>query len=212
MQTIVCVLGIVGNSTTLFILNASKEMRKQPINVYLTVLALYDNGVLVNAILMLCIPNIYKLISTFQSPAGEIEFPAANQSYSPPLTVHVNMTDAYPEFDGNSVFEEPGVLDAFNRTLLDMRNESWGANMSNTSIPEPNQSGQDILYLYVGIVYPLAMISHTGSIWTTCLITAVSRSSGRATIALNRFHAWQCHQRRVCFRSAIWPCVTRCEH
>ena len=55
--TTICVLGFLGNSVTLLILNSNQQMRSQPINTYLTVLALFDNGVLFNAVLMLGIPG-----------------------------------------------------------------------------------------------------------------------------------------------------------
>lgn len=185
VQTVVCVLGILGNSTTLFILNASKEMRKQPINVYLTVLALYDNGVLFNAILMLCIPNIYKLLSSFQSgddvsnellnnTLADIAFRNETTMQS---NLHTHMTSALTvqlnSSDGSESFIDygaSGVFSNFNHSLLD---ESLSANSTNNSMAA-DMSGQDPLHLYIGIVYPLALFSQTGSVWTTCLITAVS--------------------------------------
>ena len=60
LLTGLCVFGFLANSLTLFVLNGSAEMRRQPINTYLTVLAIYDNGVLFNAILMLGIPSLYR--------------------------------------------------------------------------------------------------------------------------------------------------------
>lgn len=55
-----CVFGLIANLLTLYVLNASREMRRQPINMFLTVLAIYDKGVLLNAILMCGIPALSK--------------------------------------------------------------------------------------------------------------------------------------------------------
>lgn len=55
-----CVFGLVANLLTLYVLNATREMRRQPINMFLTVLAIYDKGVLLNAILMCGIPALAK--------------------------------------------------------------------------------------------------------------------------------------------------------
>lgn len=55
-----CVFGLFANLLTLYVLNASREMRRQPINMFLTVLAIYDKGVLLNAILMCGIPALAK--------------------------------------------------------------------------------------------------------------------------------------------------------
>ncbi|XP_075678869.1 uncharacterized protein LOC113790865 isoform X2 [Dermatophagoides pteronyssinus] len=58
LSNIICILGLLGNTITLYILNSSKDMRKSTINIYLTVLTLYDNGVLIFSVLMLNIPSI----------------------------------------------------------------------------------------------------------------------------------------------------------
>lgn len=60
--TSLCVLGLLGNLVTLLVLNSNREMRNQPINFYLTVLSLFDNGVLFNAILMVSLPSLCKLL------------------------------------------------------------------------------------------------------------------------------------------------------
>jgi hypothetical protein len=59
-----CVMGLIGNSVTLLVLNSNREMRNQPINMYLTVLAVYDNGVLFTAFLMFCVPGIFELMGS----------------------------------------------------------------------------------------------------------------------------------------------------
>ncbi|XP_075589757.1 uncharacterized protein LOC124495763 isoform X2 [Dermatophagoides farinae] len=58
LSNIICFFGLLGNTLTLYILNSSKDMRKSTINIYLTVLTLYDNGVLIFSVLMLNIPAI----------------------------------------------------------------------------------------------------------------------------------------------------------
>lgn len=59
-----CVMGLIGNSVTLLVLNSNREMRNQPINIYLTVLAVYDNGVLFTAFLMFCVPGMFELMGS----------------------------------------------------------------------------------------------------------------------------------------------------
>lgn len=163
-------LGLLGNTITLFILNMNKEMRKQPINVYLTVLALYDNGVLFNAILMLGIPNICKLLSNSASTPSSQEHPltvlfADNQT----STYGVNQHDTVYAQDRPLFYTE--LESHFNASYLD-DDDQLGNFSTVSSQLEQEQHVQDPLYMYIRIVYPLALISQTGSIWTTCLITA----------------------------------------
>lgn len=57
----ICVFGLLANSITLYILNSGHEMRAQTINIYLSFLAIYDNGVLFSAVLMFCLPSLSNL-------------------------------------------------------------------------------------------------------------------------------------------------------
>ena len=152
-----CIIGLFGNTLTLYILNVNEDMRRQSINIYLTVLALYDNGVLLNAILMLGVPALY-IIPTYK---------------------HQYITD----FNATSSLLNSDQLE-FNNTAVFYDNESplsqnqieTTYNISNiTNSPIENTRYSVVynpLHLYIKIVYPLALISQTGSIWTTCLITA----------------------------------------
>lgn len=59
---IICVFGLLANSITLYILNSGHEMRSQTINIYLSFLAIYDNGVLFTGILMFSLPAVSHLL------------------------------------------------------------------------------------------------------------------------------------------------------
>ncbi|XP_053211183.1 uncharacterized protein LOC128394837 [Panonychus citri] len=113
LLTSMCLFGISANTVTLFILNAFNEMRRQPINVYLTVLAIYDNGVLINALLMLGIPAL--VTNTKQNPSDylpsmvlpsidSLSFPASG----PPETVSdsssVHMIKTSPSSSSSSFY------------------------------------------------------------------------------------------------------------
>ncbi|RWS05128.1 FMRFamide receptor-like protein [Dinothrombium tinctorium] len=125
-------------------------MRKQPINIYLTVLAFYDNGVLFNAILMLGIPAICKL-QLINSFALDVESNNNNN-----ISLSFDDSQDYEHLplamDGNQSFIIPYI--EFNNT----ETEDFFC--------------QNPMKFYIRVVYPLALISQTGSIWTTCLITA----------------------------------------
>lgn len=166
--TTLCTLGIFGNTITLFILNVNREMRKQPINVYLTVLALFDNGVLFNAILMLGIPSLYRLLSPLPPHLDGTTLPSA-----------VSMTNSTASWTWTEVFPDiENEIDGFGNetwTTFSVEPRDQDGNWTNVTaqedLPTPDYPS-DPLHLYIRFVYPLALISQTGSIWTTCLITA----------------------------------------
>lgn len=136
------------------------------------VLALYDNGVLFNAILMLGVPALYNgpdlPDATFTRPKNSTsnlfdEEIISNFSIDE-LNTHINRIDDKANFNlWNLVNLTSNVSNLFfpasdNETFVEI--ESQCASYYNP------------LYLYIPIVYPVALISQTGSIWTTCLITA----------------------------------------
>lgn len=152
-----CIIGLFGNTLTLYILNVNEDMRRQSINIYLTVLALYDNGVLLNAILMLGVPALY-IIPTYR---------------------HQYITD----FNINSSLFNSNQLEINNTTVFYDNEPPLSQNQIETTYNFLNETDDRIentsysvvynpLHLYIKFVYPLALISQTGSIWTTCLITA----------------------------------------
>lgn len=142
-------------------------MRKQSINIYLTVLALYDNGVLLFGILMLGVPALYlhpSLVAS-EDPSGQ-----------PLSTLDViNPNDSYLTLNSNRVMICNKSINYFRDEMSFLLNDSevyenkgcnqsWDDRPTDTSFYNPLQH-------YIRIVYPLALISQTGSIWTTCLIT-----------------------------------------
>ncbi|RWS24014.1 FMRFamide receptor-like protein [Leptotrombidium deliense] len=143
--TTMCSFGLLGNTVTLFILNFSKEMRKQPINLYLTVLAVYDNGVLFNAILMLGIPALCKIQHIQYIQRYYYNFHNESTLLE---NITGNISEVNAQSDNGSIYVTPNEI-------------------SDDSEPFINP-----LHVYIQVVYPLALISQTGSIWTTCLITA----------------------------------------
>ncbi|XP_015790938.1 sex peptide receptor-like [Tetranychus urticae] len=286
LLTSMCLFGISANTVTLFILNAFNEMRRQPINVYLTVLAIYDNGVLINALLMLGIPALVtnskhnpsdylpsvfpSLDSSSPSSISPVNSLHPSSSSSPlsssfstsssPLPVSPHLSSSLPnqlssvnlpssesseleksqstdgstdsmrltdntfDYTSTDYLNRLQSLDPYsvNLTLMN-KSHSWTPteliNLNPSSIdppllfdlslahgysnpedlpplvippishstptnhhhhqhslpPSPGYSTElpdDPLNYYVTFVYPLALISQTGSIWTTCLITA----------------------------------------
>lgn len=142
-------------------------MRKQPINVYLTVLALYDNGVLLFGILMLGVPALYLHPSLVASEEAVQVKPAvdlsANDTYFSVNAQRIGICNKSHNYfrdeitfllNGSEVYDKE-----CNQSL-----SSWEESGTTTSLYNPLQH-------YIRLVYPLALISQTGSIWTTCLIT-----------------------------------------
>jgi hypothetical protein len=146
-----------------------KDMRKHSINIYLTVLALYDNGVLIFGILMLGVPALYMSPSHFAKTEA-ISTLSSQQSSSIEL---LNYNDS-----NLSLIVRKNII--CNKTIQELNNETTlilneseiddikSCDISNTS--EANVTDNQFyspLQHYIRIVYPLALISQTGSIWTT---------------------------------------------
>lgn len=144
-------------------------MRKQSINIYLTVLALYDNGVLLFGILMLGVPALYlnpselssrEDISPEQLPS--IEIFNSNETY---ISLNAQKDS---ENCNKSVYSIRDEMTFYLNDSEFFDNKACNLSSEENTYDNPFYSP---LQHYIRIVYPLALISQTGSIWTTCLIT-----------------------------------------
>ena len=228
-----CLFGLIANILTLYVLNASREMRRQPINMFLTVLAIYDKGVLLNAILMCGIPALAKYSSTGNN------FINSNLFNNLTIPKYLNSTDFNLNRTSRSTLTQEQLQD--NQFFIDLTSENKQFLIENQLIDDLNESNlsnlldfknfnktEILIYLnqgeamaqinqqafltnqsdlpsfnnfnhnltladdqtillstfasmmnriadffqgYILIIYPLANISQTGSIFITCLIT-----------------------------------------
>lgn len=246
-----CLFGLIANILTLYVLNASMEMRRQPINMFLTVLAIYDKGVLLNAILMCGIPALAKqqaistsnnfiddqnlfynlTISNYDLNATELAAvfnrssrSAVSFNYQNTLTndqlqdnnqlwidlisskederflienqliedqLIANQTTNYPSnLLSLSNFNKSEILNYLNQSkamaqqIKQQLYTNWTNSLNdlngNLTLPINQPPSTFALMMqrlsnffqgYIRIIYPLANISQTGSIWITCLIT-----------------------------------------
>lgn len=224
LMSLLCLFGVAANTLTIFVLNGFSEMRRQSINVYLTMLAIFDNGVLINAFLMLYLPAIVKgleqLLYEHHSSSTIEQQSSNNYSFNTNFTTTNSATivyDAYYEqnliaHSGNNTHTNSNGTNSIaniglpddddfsllnysssdlmnnNKSLYFIRNQV-NDNFFNCSLKcdhddddDDNNNTSDLLLqlplhlsmmnYYIAIVYPMALISQTGSVWTTCLITA----------------------------------------
>lgn len=216
-------------------------MRQQPINMFLTVLAIYDKGVLLNAILMLGVPalskstvnnnllnnlttaipvhkdlnfnpNLTKTIlddlrmNELKRKTRSLTITNDNDFYDNQLFIDiVNSTDDDQYLIESQYFDSDllslnrsEILIYLNQSVAmaqqidDEEQPNWSNatfdNLNNTNPSTKNQAFNNINYptfvffmhrianFFAGqitIIYPLANISQTGSIWITCLITGI---------------------------------------
>ena len=227
-----CLFGLIANLLTLYVLNATREMRRQPINMFLSVLAIYDKGVLLNAILMCGIPALSKS-ATNHNLSNNLVNNDLNNLTTMPLHKDLNRTsrsakstdgqlddewwiDLYNSNDYDFLIDSRSIDGQSNRSsLVDLLNLSNSSrmliflnqseamaqqiekglfdNLTDLSITDSNANstiltGNQPFVIYstfgyvmhrvasffaghIQIIYPLANISQTGSIWITCLIT-----------------------------------------
>lgn len=232
----ICTLGFLANSITLYILNSGQEMRSQTINIYLSFLAIYDNGVLFSAILMFSLPAMSHLCFLLSSRSS-LEENVHPFNTKTELEIVENMLNSGPHPTSISSLLEQ--LHERYKSQLQKQNETEfmrGISRRNESIFKQNNSSSGDLvknvrkksrqyngteekrvetqgkerlnemkdtllgnrikdglhgnetfrvrdrreeeeafenpsHYYIALVYPLALVVQTGSIWTTCLVT-----------------------------------------
>lgn len=182
-MSFLCLIGVAGNTLTLFVLNSFSEMRRQSINVYLTTLAVFDNGVLINAFLMISLPALEK---HFHEARIRQELDTNELSISQQFLSNSSLSEDFVDDPIDKLNQD---YSDYNSTLLINSSSSYlysisNSSYSNSSVPAEIPSSEDksanespetpiytMMSYYIVIVYPLALISQTGSAWTTCLIT-----------------------------------------
>lgn len=215
----ICTLGFLANSITLYILNSGQEMRSQTINIYLSFLAIYDNGVLFSAILMFSLPamsHLWFLLSSRTSleenihpfnNRTEIEI-TANMlksgsdppSISPLLEqLHEHYKSQLQKLNGTEFLRgisisrgNESIFKHYNSSSTDLlKNVQKSRQQIGMEEKQLNGMKDGLLenetfrvrergeeeafenpsHYYIALVYPLALVVQTGSIWTTCLVT-----------------------------------------
>ncbi|XP_054159648.1 FMRFamide receptor-like [Oppia nitens] len=139
-------------------------MRKQSINIYLTVLALYDNGVLIFGILMLSVPALHINPNQMGDSTSPTISTGEDMSSSMPLNEHLDIISDTTNSTYLSYISQKMLF-----YFVDNSDDCMDFNVNEDN--KPNYQYHNPLQYYIRIVYPLALISQTGSIWTTCLIT-----------------------------------------
>ncbi|KAF7495116.1 hypothetical protein SSS_00671 [Sarcoptes scabiei] len=130
ISNVLCCFGFFGNTLAIYIINSTKDMRRTSINIYLTVLALYDNGVLIFSVLMLNLPAITDYQLQHQS-MDRREFRDNTETISIDFVpTHSNSSDGISTTlslfsDSRSIIQSTGQIPEINHNRNDLENRNF---------------------------------------------------------------------------------------